>query len=47
MVKKRADQFKMIVQALFDEKGTVETIRLLERSLKPVIVFVITRLAQR
>ncbi|EIM80499.1 uncharacterized protein STEHIDRAFT_115924 [Stereum hirsutum FP-91666 SS1] len=47
MVKKRAEQFEMVVQALFDEQGTVETIRLLESCLKPVIVYVITRLADR
>lgn len=47
MVKKRADQFEMVVQALFDEKGAVETIGLLESCLKPVIVYVITQLADR
>lgn len=47
VVKKRADQFEMTVHALFEEKGTVRSLQLLERCLKPIILYVITNLSMR
>lgn len=47
LFKKRADQFEIAILALYDELGTVESLRLLESCLRPVIVYVIMNLAVR